>query len=330
MIARRRSLVALGACALFATIGAFAQPKPKPWRIGFLYFGSRQSAVGTGRYDAFLRGMRELELVEGRDFVIEWRFADGVEERLPGLLEELLRLKVEILVTTGNAATDAARRATSTLPIVITVQADPVAAGLGKSLARPGGNVTGFYTSNVDTIPKVFELMKLAVPGLSRIAVLANPINTAHPPQLAKVRAMAEKVGIRPIVVSADTPAGIERSFAEATRQRAQGVIQLGDTFFTQQHRQIAELAIKNRLPSIAPIASFTDAGGFLSYGPDTSDNFRRAAGYVDKIFKGAKPGELPFEQSNRYYLTINRRTAEALGLAIPQELLLRADRVIE
>ena len=327
---RRRMLAALGLGVLAVALPSFAQQSGKLKRIGFLYFGSRQSAVATGRYDAFRQGLRELGYVEGRDLEIEWRFADGNEEKLAAMVEELLQMKVDLIVTTGSQATRTVVRATTTLPIIITAQTDPVGNGLGRSLAKPAGNVTGFYTNNVETIPKLFQLLKLAVPKVSRVAALTNPGNTTHPPQIVQMREMAHEAGIQLLVLRASTPVGIEQSFAEAMRQRSQGFLHLGDTFFVQQEEQIAKLALKDGLPSIAANPAFTTAGGLMSYGSDTNENFRRAAAFVDKILKGAKPGDLPFEQSVRYYLTINRKTAKAIGLVLPEELLLRADRVIE
>ena len=327
---RRTLLVAFGLGALAEALPALAQQKGKVWRIGFLYFGSRQSALETGRYQLFLDGMRELGYVEGKHFVIETRFADGKTGPLPDFAAELVRLKIDIIVANGTPVYHALRQATKTIPIVITVSADPVSEGFATSLARPGGNFTGLSSANVELTPKHLELLMTAVPRLSRVAVLMNPAHSGHPARLKIIQATAQKTGMRVLPVDAPSPDAIERGFASMSRERAQALIILGDSFFTQQIRQIAELALKHRLPSINVTGIYVEAGGLMSYGQNQADNFRRAANYVDKILKGAKPGDLPIEQPTIFELVINRKTAKAIGLAIPQELLLRADRVIE
>jgi ABC-type uncharacterized transport system substrate-binding protein len=330
MISRRKIVFALGLCSIAASFAAGAQQSGKIRRIGFLYFGTRESAVESGRYRAFLDGMRELGYVEGKNFTIEARFADGKSERLPDLAAELLQAKVDVIVATGTPVYDALKRSAGSVPIVITVTADPIRDGYAKSMARPGGNFTGLSNAIVDLSPKQVELLKTALPKLSRVAVLSNPANLAHPPQVKSLKAAAQRLGIRVVEASGDTPEEVERAFAAMTRDHAEAVITLNDTFFLQQARQIAGLALKHQLPSIHGTPDYAASGGFMSYGPNFTDNFRLAAGYVDKILKGAKPAELPFEQPARFYLVINRKTAKTLGLAISQELLLRADRVIE
>ncbi len=330
MKARRQFLIAFGACALAAPLGAFAQQPAKVWRIGFFYFGSRQSAMDTGRYQLFLQGMRELGYVEGKNFVIEARFADGVNQSLPGLAAELVESKVDVIVTTGSPANIAAQRATRTIPIVVTVSSDPIGERLAASLARPGGNVTGLSSVNVDVVQKHVELLTRTLPRLLRIAVLLNPDNAGHAPMLENIRGAAQRTDKQVQVVRAGTTEEIERGFAAMTSGRADALIILGDTFFLQQIRQIAGFALKRRLPSIATIPEYAEAGGLMSYGSNITAGFRRAATYVDKILKGAKPGDLPIEQPTTYELVVNSRTAKALGIAIPQELLLRADKVIE
>jgi putative ABC transport system substrate-binding protein len=323
---RRKILKAFGLCVLASPLAVFAQEKPR--RIGLLSVRSRKSLVDAGRYDAFLKGMGELGYVEGKHFVMEGRYADGRFERLPGLAEELLRLKVDVIVAEGNAANRAAQQATATIPVVLTVSPDPVGQGFAASLARPGGNVTGLASG--DTASKYFELITVAVPKLSRVAVLSNPANAGHAERLATIRAAAQKAGITVVSLGARNQEDIERSFARMTQERVKAVVILADTYFAEQERRIAELALKHRLPSIFNTPEYPDAGGLMSYGPDLNENFRHVATFVDRIFKGAKPGDLPFELPMRLYLIINRRTAKAIGLAIPQELLLRADKVIE
>jgi putative ABC transport system substrate-binding protein len=327
---RRKLLIALGAGALAIPLRSFAQQQGKVWRIGFFYFGSRQSALDTGRYQMFQQGMRGLGYEEGKNLVIEARYADGRPESLAGLATELARSNVDVIVATGGAVYDALKKAAVTIPTVITVSADPVGDGLAKSLARPGGNLTGLTENNAELIPKHLELLRIAVPTLSRVAVLVNPANGGHDAQLKRIEAIAPKIKVHVMRADSATIAGIERSFDTIARERARAIIILNDTFFVQQIGQIANLAAKHRLASIAGTRDFPEAGGLMGYGGDIADNFRRAATYVDKILKGAKPGDLPIEQPTRYFLTINRKTANTIGLKIPSELLLRADKVIE
>jgi putative ABC transport system substrate-binding protein len=327
---RRTFIVGVATGVLAVPRGAFAQQQGRVSRIGFFYFGSRQSSLDTGRYNAFVQGMRELGYIEGKNFVIETRFGDGKIERLPGLAAELVRLNVDAIVATGSPVYNALRNATSTVPIVVTVTFDRVIEGLAASLARPGGNVTGLSSTAADLGPKQFELLMAVVPQMSRIGVLLNPGNPAHPAQMKLLMLAAQKVGVQVVLAEAGTVADIEPGFASLARERADAVILFGDTFFVQQVQQIAQAALKHRVASIYVIHEYPKAGGLMSYGADTVENFRRAATYVDKILKGAKPGELAFEQRARYSLAINLRTAKALSLTIPQSLLLRADEVIQ
>jgi putative ABC transport system substrate-binding protein len=310
--------------------GSLAQPQSKGARIGFLYYGSRQSALDTGRYNAFVQGMRELGYVEGTNLVIEARFADGKPERLPVLAAELVRLKVDVIVGTGTPTYRALQHATTTIPVVITVTFDPVGDGFAASMARPGGNITGLTLGAADLGPKLLELLKAAVPKLSRVAVLVQPGNPAHPHRVVRIMSAAQKVGIQVVLAEAATAPEIEREFAMMTKERANAAIILADGFFLQESHSIAALALKYRLPSISQLRELAEAGGLMSYGPNSVENFRRAAAYVDKILKGAKAGELPFEQPTRYHLLINRKTAMSLGLTIPQALLGQADEVIQ
>jgi ABC-type uncharacterized transport system substrate-binding protein len=327
---RRQVLIALGLGALAVPLGSLAQHQGKVWRIGFFYFGSRQSATESGRYSAFLQGMQELGYVEGKHYVVEARFAEGKDELVPGLAAEFVRSKIDVIVATGTAVYAALKRSASTIPVVITVTADPIGDGFAESLARPGGNFTGLSAGNVELVPKQIELLRMTVPKLARVAMLWNPANPGHPSRISAMRAIAQKAGIRALPVEGRSYEQIERGFSEMTRERAQAVVVLNDTFFVQQYVQIAALASKHRLPSIYGAVEYAESGGLMGYGQNVVDNFRSAATFVDKILKGAKPGELPFEQPMRLQLVINRRTAKVIGLAIPRELLLRADRVIE
>jgi putative ABC transport system substrate-binding protein len=330
MTTRRRFLIAFGAGVLAVPRGSLAQPQSKIARIGFLYFGSRQSSVDTGRYNAFVQGMRELGYVEGTNLIIEARFADGKNERVPALAAELVRLKVDVIVATGASVYRALHHATTTISVVLTLTTDPVGDGFAASMARPGGNITGLSSTAADLGPKLLELLKAAVPKLSRVAVLVRPENPSHPGRLKRIMSAAQKVGIQVVLAEAGTVPEIEREFAVMTKERANAAIILGDAFFLQESRSIAAQALKHRLPSITINREYAEAGGLMSYGANLVDNFRRAATYVDKILKGAKPGELPFEQPTRYSLVINRKTAMALGLTIPQALLRQADELIQ
>lgn len=327
---RRKFVVLLGAASLAWPLAVPAQQPGPVRRIGFLYFGSRQSALDTGRYDAFLQGMRELGYVEGKNLALDARFADGKTESVATHVAELVRLKPDVIVATGSPTYRALRHATTTIPVVITVTVDPVAEGLAATLAKPGANFTGLTDTATLLGPKQLELLVEAVPRLSRVAVLVNPDNTSHPAQLTRFMSQAQKISKQVLLIEARTAKEIETGFASITKERADALIFFGDTFFTDRLGEIAGLALKQRLPSAYGIRQFAEAGGLMSYGADLTDNFRRAAVYVDKILKGARAGELPFEQPTRYALTINLKTAKALGLTIPKSLLARADRVIE
>ena len=329
MTTRRRFLLALGAGALAAPRGSLAQPSSKVARIGFLYFGSRQSSMDTGRYDAFVQGMRELGYVEGTNLVIDARFGDGKAERLPGLAAELARLKVDVIVATATPALRALQHAT-TIPVVGTITGDPVGDGFAASLARPGGNITGLSISAADLGPKLLELLKAAVPRLSRVGLLLQSENPSHPPRLKRIMFAAQTAGVQVVLAEAATAPEIERAFAMMAKERPHAVIIFPDTFFVQEARQIAAQALKHRLPSVSTNHEYAEAGGLMTYGANLTDNFRRAATYVDKILKGAKPGDLPIEQPTRYSLVINRKTAAALGLTIPPALLGQADELIQ
>jgi putative ABC transport system substrate-binding protein len=327
---RRKVLTAFGLYALASPLKVFAQQPGKVWRIGYLDFGSRQSVVDAGRYAALTQGLRDLGYVEGNNLVLEARYADGNANRLDGFAAELVRQKVGLILTYGSAASRAAQRATATIPIVVIVTADPVGDGFAASLARPGGNLTGMTSGAADTVQKLFELLMVAVPKLNRIAVLTNPANGAHPPLVSSIRIAARQVGKQVLPMSVRTPDEIESGFETMTHEGIDSVIVLGDAYLFQQRTQIAGLALKRRLPSIYAQVGYAEVGGLMNYGADLADSFRRAGVFVDKILKGAKPGDIPFEQPTRYYFMINRKTANALGIKITNELLARADRVIE
>ena len=328
MNTRRKILIALGASALALPLPSPAQGKM--WRIGFLAVRPRPASPEADVYGGFVQGMRELGYVEGKNFAIDWRFADNKYDRLPGLAAELVKLKVDVIVTAGTAANTAAQKATATIPIVGATMIDPVGSGFASSLARPRRNITGLALTTTDMSPKQLEILKLMLPKMTRVAVLADLANPGHPDIVSGLETTAQKMGVKVLPLDARNPDDVERAFEAMKREHAEAVIVVLDAFFIGQRRQLAELALKNRLPSIYSAREHVDAGGLMSYGQNLTDFYRRAAGYVDKILKGAKPGELPIEQVATFSLTINGKTAKALGLTIPPELMLRADKVIE
>ncbi|HEV2056382.1 MAG TPA: ABC transporter substrate-binding protein [Methylomirabilota bacterium] len=324
----RVSLVALLAVFLLAVpLAAEAQAPAKVPRIGFL--SARPPTDNPYFIESFRQGLRELGYVEGQNIAIEYRFAEGRPERLPALAAELVRLKVDVLVTAGPPAPEAAKQATGTIPIVFAVAADPVAVGLVASLARPGGNITGLASISPDLIGKQLELLKEVVPNISRVAVLQNPSNDSHPHTLRQAEGAARGLGVQLHIVQVRTPPEIDAAFAAMRSQRAGGVLVLRDPLFLTQRTQIAALAAKSRLPAVYGFREEAEAGGLMAYGASVPLMYRRAATYVDKILKGAKPADLPVEQPTKFELVINLKTAKALGLTIPQSLLLRADEVI-
>ncbi len=268
--------------------------------------------------------------VEGKNLEIEWRFADSGFQQLPDLAAELVRIRVDAIVSVGTAATSAAQKATATIPIVIATAPDPVGSGFVASLARPGGNITGLSNLATDIGPKHLQMLLTLVPKLSRVAILMNPANLSHIVTLKNVQAAAQKTNVKILPMEARTVPEIEQAFAAMVREKAGAVIMARDGLFSQQERQIAELAAKYRLPTISGSREFVEAGGLISYGQNNTENYRRAATFVDKIFKGAKPADLPVEQPTKFEFIINRKTAKALGLTIPQSLLISADKVIE
>jgi putative ABC transport system substrate-binding protein len=297
-----------------------------PPRIGFL--GSLSGSSDERRVEAFRQGLRELGYVEGKNIVIEYRHADGKPERLPNLAAELARSNVDILVARGAPAAHAAKNATSTIPIVIGNAADPVGTGLIASLARPGGNITGLSDFNSGIITRRLELLKEVLPTVSRIAAFWNPGNPTNQPQLKDIEAVAPALGVTLLSLEIRGVDDIERSFTTMKKEVSGALFVLGGAAGNHQ-RRIAELAIKNRLPTSWSSTNAAEVGGLMSYGTNFADLYRRAAIYVDKILKGAKPAELPVEQPTKFELTINLKTAKQIGLTIPPNVLARADKVI-
>jgi len=327
---RRNLVIALGASVVLLPLLSLAQQPAKVWRVGFLSQRARPDSLESGVFGAFRRGMRDLGYVEGKNLEIEWRFADSRFQQLPDLAAELVRLRVDVIVSVGNPSTSAAQQATATIPIVMGTAPDPVGSGFVASLARPGGNITGLSNLATDIGPKHLEMLLGLVPKLSRVVILMNPANQSHVVTVKNVQAAAQRTNVKILAFEARTVPEIEKAFSAMVREKAGAVIVARDGLFTQQDRQIAELAAKHGLPTISGHREFVEAGGLISYGQNNAEHYRRAAMFVDKIFKGAKPGDLPVEQSTKFELFINRNTAKALGLTIPQSMLISADKVIE
>lgn len=331
MITRRRVFLAFGAGALSAPLASFAQqPAGKVWRIGILSPYSQPAALTEDRFGALVAGLRELGYVEGRNITVEWRHADGVYDRMPALALELVKLNVDVIVTNGTPGVRAAQNASTTIPIVAVSFGDPVGSGLVSSLAHPGGNITGSATMGEDIYAKRLELLSIAAPKATRIAVLVNPNNPFAQRVPPILNAAAKELNCRIQIVKAGTIGEIKEAFALMAREHAGALLIMDDSFLVSHGAQIAELAARQKLPSIHTLRQYVEAGGLMSYGRVTGDYFRRAATYVDKILKGARPGDLPIEQPTKLELIFNMKTARALGVKIPDNLLLRADKVID
>ena len=319
---------ALALLLLAAPVRSEAQPAGKIPRLGLLV-PETPSAVAPF-IDAFRRGLRELGYVEGQNITIEYRWAEGQIGRFPDLAAELVRLKVDIIVAVSTPGALAAKRATTQTPIVMTAVGDPVGMGLVGNLARPEGNITGTSRMGQEASGKVLELLKELVPRLSTVAVLLNPRSQANPPMLREVQIAAKALGVKVHAAEASSADELEKAFETVTKRRPDGLLAFLDGLFIIHRKRIVEFARSNRLPAMYRLRQFVDDGGLASYGPSLSDAYHRAAYYVDRIFKGAKPSDLPVEQPTKIELVINLKTAKALGLTIPQTLLLRADKVIE
>ena len=329
MTSRRQFLIVMGAVPSLAPLAAEAQQARKLYRIGFL--GNRGS---TPEYlpllKAFRQGLRERGWVEGQNILIEYRWAEGKFDRLPELAAELVRLKVDLIFAQSSIYVEPARRATRTIPIVFAVHADPVGTGHVASLGRPGGNITGLSLAQTEVSGKGLELLKEAVPGATRIAVLWHPATPSNGPGLKAVEAAARVLGVQVQALAVRGPDDFEGAFSAMTRERADAFLVIAAAIFFTAQRQLADFAVKHRLPTMFGVREHAETGGLLTYGANYADLFRRSAGYVDRILKGAKPADLPVEQASIFELVINLKTAKALGLTIPPSLRLRADRVIE
>jgi putative ABC transport system substrate-binding protein len=298
-------------------------------RIGFLAVGSREGRAFV--IEGFLQGLREHGYVEGQNIVIEYRFSEGRNDRLPALAAELVDLKVKLILASGSPASFAAKEATRTIPIVMgSLAANPVETGLIASLARPGGNITGMTEMASQLSGKRLELLKQTVPNLSRVAVFWNPPNPAYGPVLKELEAAGQTMGVQIQRLEVRVPEDFEGALVAATKQRAKALFVPGDPLVTNRPRMLADLALKYRLPTITDFRELPEAGGLLSFGPDLVDSYRRAANHVDKILKGANPADLPMEQPTKFDLLVNLKTARTLGLTIPQSVLVQATKVIQ
>jgi putative ABC transport system substrate-binding protein len=315
--------------ALWLVFAAFttclAQPPVK--RIGYLSSATKEAVARN--LNAFREAMRELGYSEGRQFVIVDRYANGDHERLVPLAKELVESNVDVMLTGGTPATLAAQQATRTVPIVTPVVGNPIGTGLAASLARPGGNVTGLTNLDSDLGGKRLQLLA-TIGRMTRVAFLVNPDNPNYRPTLAQAQSMGRTLGVEVITVYARTPDEIERVLVNAKRDRIDGVLVIVDPFINQQAQQIAKLAMALRLPTVGGLRDYAVAGGLVSYGEDLAEMYRRSAAYVDRIFKGARPGDIPFDQSTKLELVLNARTAKAIGVHFPESLSAIADSVIE
>jgi putative ABC transport system substrate-binding protein len=316
-----------GAAAVLATpLAAEAQQAGKVPVIGYLIERSGPTAFD----EAFRLGLRELGYSEGRNVVVEYRWADGKAERLPALAAELVRLKVDIIVTSGTPGGLAAKNATSTIPIVLASGGDFVADGLVASFSRPGANITGLSVFARELSGKRLEILKEAIPGMTRVAAAFNTLNPGTRSLFKETEAAATKLGLKVLPLDIHFPDGVERAFAEAVRLRASAVVIISDGATIVHRAQLGSAALQHHLPTIFANKTYLEGGGLMSYGPDIIEVWRRAATYVDRILKGAKPAEMPIEQPTKFELVVNLKTAKALGLTIPQSLLGRADEVIQ
>jgi ABC-type uncharacterized transport system substrate-binding protein len=323
----RRAFVAGAVTALAAPRSAAAQQAGKVYRIEFLW---DTPAVWPHALEAFRQGLRDLGWVEGQNIAFEYRWSEGRFDRLPGLVEELVRLKVDLIVAPTSIYTGAAQRATSTIPIVFASHADPIGSGHVASLARPGTNATGLTIVMSETMAKSLELLKETLPGLKRVAIIWDPATPSHRPGLKAVEDMSRALGLRLQTLAVRSTSEFDSAFLAIVRERAGAVLVLSTPLFMGGAKRLAELGLTHKLPTMFGPREHVEAGGLLSYSPDRADLYRRAAAYVDKILKGASPADLPVQQATKFELVINLKTAKALGLTIPPAMLARADEVIQ
>ena len=325
---RREFITVIGAAVAAGPFLAQAQQPAKVPRIGFL--GNSTAALESNLVGAFREGLRDLGYEEGRNIVIEYRWAEGVYGRFPVLIAELVALKVDAIVTAGTPASVAVKNATTTIPLVMVAVGDPVATGLVASLARPGGNITGLTSMSVEMEGKRLELLREVSPKISHIAVLWNAASPIQVIEEEEVRAAAQVLGMKMLTLGVRTREQIDEALAAIMRERPDALLVLADRLFLHHRTRIMDFAAQEHLPGVHAYRELVEAGGLMSYGPSYADMHRRAATYVDKILKGAKPGDLPVERPTKFELVVNLRAARALGLAIPPAVILRADELIE
>ncbi len=327
---RRTFIVVIAGGLLAAPLAAEGQQSGKVFRIGILGNVPLTDPEGARVWGAFIEGLRELGYVEGKNITIEHRSTEGHYERLPELAAELVRLKVDVIITPGTQNVLAAEQATRTIPIVMAFIGDPVGSGVVASIGRPGGNVTGLSAVGPEIVGKQLELLKEIAPKVSRVAILWNPANQGHALLLKEAEAVARPLKIQVQALEVRGSDGFTAAFGTVTRERIGAILVPADGMFILNRARIADLAARARLPAMYGLREYVEAGGLVVYGPSMRESFRHAATYVGKILKGAKPGDLPVEQPTKFELVINMKTAKVLGLTIPQSLLLRADQVIE
>jgi putative ABC transport system substrate-binding protein len=325
---RREFIKLLGGAAATWPLFARAQMQRKMARIGYLGAGIKN--VTPNPRDAFLQGLRDLGYVEGQNFLLVDRYADGQQERLPKLAAELVRLEVDIIMAPTSGSAKAAKDATGTIPIVMAASGDPVGLGLVASLARPGGNLTGPSMMTTELVGKRMQLLKEVVPGLVRVAVLTNSVNAVHAIFWRETEPAARELGLELQPVEARVPEDFEVAFATATRDKARALIALDDALTYNYRDRVVALAAASRLPALYGYREFPDVGGLMSYGANLASHYRHAAKYVDKILRGARPGDIPVEQPTKFDLILNLKAAKALGLELSPSLLARVDEVIE
>jgi len=320
----------LAGTAGFLGFGSEAVEAQQPTKVPRIaYLGATSLTANADRVEAFRQGLRELGYIEGKNIVIELRSAEGEEGRLPALVAELVRLKIDIIVSAGPAVTRAAKEATTTIPIVMTNDGDPVGNGFVASLARPGGNITGLATLAPELSGKRLELLKEIVPKLSRVAIIGNSTEPSYAQVLKEIELAAGALKLKLQLLDVRDPKDIETAFRAARKERADAVLLLTASVLNSHRAQVVELAVKNRLPAAYPVPQFVEAGGLMNYGPSFNDLFRRAATYVDKILKGRTPADLPVEQPMKFDFIINLIAAKQIGLTIPPNVLVRATKVI-
>jgi len=328
---RRRAFIALlGGAAAWPLVARAQQAASTVRRIGLLLPGNARTTAVRGQLEAFRQGLKEYGWVEGQNIIVEYRFAEGREDALPAIAAELARLRLDIIVAESTVGIQAAKTVTQTVPIVMATSADPVGTGLVVSLNRPGGNITGLSLQTAELSGKRLQLLTELVPGLTRVAVLSNPLSPSIAPIVEQTKAAAQSLGVEVHVAEVQAPDKFESAFAAITSAHAGALIVLPDPVLYGQHPRVVTFTAASHLPALFPEKEVAEVGGLIAYGPSIPGSFRRAAAYVDKILRGAKPADLPVEQPTAFELVVNLQTARAIGVTIPTSILLRADEVIE